>query len=73
VRTFSVKTPLDGSFVARLASPTKAKMRLALYNGSTLVARSPAITYSICGQRTLTLKVERVSGRGAFSIAVSKP
>lgn len=73
VRTFVVKTPLDGSFVARLTSPTKARMKLALYNGSTLIARGAAINYSICGRRTLTLKVERVSGRGAFTIAVSKP
>jgi hypothetical protein len=73
VRTFRVKTQLDGSFSARLASPTKAKMRLALYDGSTLVQRGTTIRYEICGQRTLTLKVERVSGRGAFTVRVSKP
>jgi hypothetical protein len=73
VRTFSVKTQLDGSFTARLVSPTKAKMRLALYNGSTLVQRGTTIRYEICGARTLTLKVERISGRGAFSVTVSKP
>jgi hypothetical protein len=73
VRTFSVKTQLDGSFSARLIWPTKAKMRLALYNGKTLVLRGTSVRYQICGQRTLTLKVERLSGRGAFSIDVSKP
>lgn len=73
VRTFKVQTQLDGTFTARLVSPTKAKMRLALYNGSTLVMRGGTIRYQICGQRTLTLKVERLSGRGAFSVAVSKP
>ena len=73
VRTFSVTTQLDGSFSARLVSPTKAKMRLALYNGSTLIVRGTSVRYEICGQRALTLKVERLSGRGAFSIDVSKP
>src|SRR4051794_37006100 len=55
VRTFKVQTQLDGSFTAHLTSPTKAKMRLALYNGTTLVQRAATIRYQICGQRTLTL------------------
>jgi hypothetical protein len=73
VRTFKVQTQLDGSFVARLTAPTKAKMRLALYNRGTLVQRGQTIRYEICGERTLTLKVERISGRGAFTVNVSKP
>jgi hypothetical protein len=72
-RTFAVKTQLDGAFSAHLVAPSKAKMRLALYNGSTLVARGATVRYEVCGQRSLTLKVERTSGRGAFSIFVSKP
>jgi hypothetical protein len=72
-RTFRMKTQLDGSFSARLVSPTKAKMRLVLYNGSTLVQRGTTIRYEICGQRALTLKVERLSGRGTFTVNVSKP
>jgi hypothetical protein len=72
-RTFKVRTQLDGSFTARLTAPTKAKMRLALYNGGTLVQRGATIRYEICGERTLTLKVERISGRGAFTVNVSKP
>jgi hypothetical protein len=73
VRTFSVKTQLDGTFNARLVSPTKAKMQLALYNNGTLVLRGTSIRYQICGKRTLTLKVQRLSGRGAFTVNVSKP
>jgi hypothetical protein len=73
VRTFKVQTQLDGSFNARLVSPTKSKMRLALYNGATLVLRGTTIRYEVCGQRTLTLKVERLSGRGAFTVNVTKP
>jgi hypothetical protein len=73
VRTFKVQTQLDGSFSARLTSPTKAKMQLALYNAGTLVQRGANISYQICGKRTLTLKVQRLSGRGTFTVNVSKP
>jgi len=74
VRTFGVQTTLDGSFVARLHAPTKSKLRLSLWDGSQLVARSAtSLHYEICGPRSLTLKVERLSGRGAFTVDVSKP
>jgi hypothetical protein len=73
VRTIGLKTTLDGSFVARLHAPKKAKMRLALYSGSKLVARGTNVRYEICGQRSLTLKVERLKGAGSFTVDVSKP
>jgi hypothetical protein len=74
VRTIRVKTTLDGAFVARLHASTKAKFRLSLWNDSQLVVRSAtAVHMSICGQRSLTLKVERLSGRGAFTLDISKP
>jgi hypothetical protein len=73
VRTFKLQTQLDGSFIAHLAAPKKAKLRLALYNNGTLVQRGATIRYEICGERALTLKVERISGRGAFTVTVSKP
>ena len=73
VRTFGVKTTLDGTFVASLKKPTKAKMTLALYTGKRLLARGTTVRWQICGQRSLTMKVQRTSGTGAFTIAVSKP
>ena len=73
VRTFGVKTALDGSFVATLHKPAKAKMALVLYDGSRLVAKGARVRYEICGQRTLTLKVQRVSGTGSFTVDLSKP
>jgi hypothetical protein len=72
-RTFGVTTQLDGSFIAHLVAPTKSRMRLALYNGATLIASGGTVHYQICGQRTLTLKVERLSGRGAFTVQLTKP
>jgi hypothetical protein len=73
VRTISVKTPLDGTFVARLHAPTKSRMRLSLLAGKTLLARGTTARIQVCGQRQLTLKVERTSGRGTFTIDISKP
>ncbi len=73
VRTFNVQTQLDGSFTARLIAPTKSKLRLALYSGSTLLMRGGSIRYQVCGQRTFTLKVERLAGGGAFTVNVTKP
>ena len=48
-------------------------MRLALYSGTTLLARGKTVRFDICGERTLTLKVERLAGSGAFTVDVSKP
>jgi hypothetical protein len=73
VRTFNVQTPLDGVVNLHLVAPTKSKLQLSLFNGGTLVQRGATIRYQVCGQRTLTLKVRRLSGRGAFTVNVSKP
>jgi hypothetical protein len=73
-RTIGLTTTLDGSLVAHLHAPTKAKFRLSLWNGSQLVMRTAtSLRYEICGERALTLKVERLSGRGAFTVDISKP
>jgi hypothetical protein len=73
VRTIVTKTTLDGSFVARLHAPSKSRMRLQLFAGGRVVASGATVRYDICGQRSLTLKVQRLSGRGAFTVDVSKP
>jgi hypothetical protein len=73
MRTFVVKTQLDGAFVAHLVAPTKSRMRIDLYRGATLIGRGGTVRYQVCGQRTLTLKVERLSGLGAFSVQLTKP
>jgi hypothetical protein len=72
-RRIDVGTPFDGTFIARLHSPTKAHMQLLALNGATLVAHGTTIKLQICGARKLTLKVERTSGSGAFTVDVSKP
>jgi hypothetical protein len=72
-RTVSVATTLDGDFAAALRSPTKANMTLRLYAGPKLVASGKSVRFQVCGQRSLTLKVVRVKGSGAFTVDISKP
>jgi hypothetical protein len=73
-RTIAVQTPLDGTFTAHLQAPSSARFKLELYAGSHLVARSrTSVRLEVCGQRSLTLKVIRTSGRGAFTVDLSKP
>jgi hypothetical protein len=63
-RTFTIQAPLDGTLRASLAAPKTAKLRLLL-NGR------PAASATICGVRTVTATVKRLSGYGAFRLAVS--
>jgi hypothetical protein len=73
-RTIGISTPLDGAVLVRLHAPTRSVMQLALYAGARIVGRaSRTISYDVCGTRSLTLKVVRASGSGAFTVDVSKP
>ena len=80
-RGFRISTPLDGSFVATLTVPAKAKLALRIADPATgkILAsassglRVQSIPISVCGQRTLQVQVKRVSGSGTFTLAVSQP
>lgn len=65
-RTYTIQTPLDGTLLTSLAQPRTGRFRLLL-NGN---ART---TGTICGVRTVTATVKRISGYGAFRLAVSVP
>jgi hypothetical protein len=70
-RTFTLRTPLDGSLRLSLAGPRA--FRMSLYNGTALAGSGRSIGYQLCGERTLTLRIDRGKGSGAFTISVSKP
>jgi hypothetical protein len=72
-RTFVIKTPFDGSLALALHPPAGSKLRLSLYTNGRLAQRGTSIHFSVCGQRSLTLKVDRLSGRGAFTVGLVKP
>jgi hypothetical protein len=77
-RAFVVSTPLDGRFTVRLTSSAKAKFRLDILSPA---ARSIAhgsgtnatATATICGERAVRLRVNRLSGAGAFKLAIARP
>ncbi len=77
-RLFRLRTPLDGNASFQVSTPAGASYRLRLTTGGrTLHRRSthPAGTanYTICGERTVTAQVIRVSGRGPFSVSATLP
>jgi hypothetical protein len=80
-RGFKVSTPLDGTFRVTLSSPAKTKFTLRLVDpatgqvlgSSTAAERVKAVEATVCGQRTLQVQVKRVTGSGAFTLALSTP
>jgi hypothetical protein len=76
-RTFRIATPLDGVMRVTARPPAKASLRLSLSSASTVLARAAAgttaVQATVCGQRSVTVRVDRVRGAGTFRLAVSRP
>ena len=77
LRSFRVSTPLDGELELGLRGPAKAAYRLSVLNGNRVVASAPvgrrSLSVTVCGQRTLSLRVERRQGFGTFQLTASRP
>ena len=77
LRSFRVSTPLDGELELVLRGPAKAAYRLSVLNGNRVVASAPvgrrSLSVTVCGQRTLLLRVERRQGLGTFQLTASRP
>ena len=61
LRTFKVSTPYDGTLATSVRAARGERLRINVH------------TATICGARTMTLRVTRTAGAGAFSVAVSRP
>ena len=77
-RSFKLPTPLDGTASFALSAPAGASYRLRVLAGARAqkhrVLRSTAGSgYTICGTRSATVQVTRVSGSGPFSVTASLP
>jgi hypothetical protein len=79
-RAYAVATPLDGTLRLTLRAPRAARFALELSRGSVRVGRAVAaggraasLTATVCGTRSYRVRVARVTGGGAFRVAVSKP
>ncbi|MEP6977010.1 MAG: hypothetical protein ABI948_03040 [Thermoleophilia bacterium] len=81
VRSYTVATPLDGTLRVSLKGARAARLTLDLFSGTTRIghavktANATATTTSVtvCGQRSVGIRVARTSGAGTFALAVSKP
>lgn len=78
-RSFSVSTPLDGTFAATLRVPRTLAATLTIYSGARRLASaatsggSASVTTTVCGARSLRLAVTRRAGSGPFRIALATP
>jgi hypothetical protein len=77
-RAFVVSTPLDGRMSVRLTSSAKAKFRLDVLSPNAksighASGRNVTASATVCGERALRLRVNRVTGAGAFRLTISRP
>lgn len=81
-RRLRIATPHDGSFTVTLRNRTKSMLKTQLVDGSgeavansrVATGRGKTMRYSICGQRSVQLRVSRTStGAGSYSVTISKP
>jgi hypothetical protein len=81
-RSYTVATPLDGTFRVSLRAPRGSRLALDLYSGATRIGHAAAstptstarsISLTVCGQRSIGIRVTRNAGAGAFALAISKP
>jgi len=79
-RTHGLATPLDGRLEVTLRVPASARLRVELLaaNGRTITKTTASGTTrtlraEVCGSRTHSLRVTRLSGAGTYRLAISKP
>jgi hypothetical protein len=76
-RTYRIATPLDGIIRVAVRPAATSAVRLTLSAGATVLARGTApmttVQTTVCGQRSVSLRVDRVRGAGTFRLAISRP
>ena len=79
--TLPLATPLDGVVTATLSLPATWPYSLSLLttDGKTLAtglwsgARTQTLKFTVCGQRSMVIRVTRGGPAGGFSLALAKP
>jgi hypothetical protein len=77
-RAFTLATPLDGNLSAGVTGPARSRVSIDVLQGTNLLAhgtggRRASASTTICGQRTLRIRVTRRAGAGTFRLVVAKP
>ena len=78
VRTYTVATQLDGTLKLSLRPSAGTRLALDVFASSTRLAHAAGTgtlsrTLTICGQRSLRIRVTALRGNGSFRLAVAKP
>jgi hypothetical protein len=78
VRTFTVATPLDGTLRVSARPSAGTRVALDVFAGSSRLVHATGVgtvarTQTICGQRSLRVRVTETRGTGTFRLTVSKP
>jgi hypothetical protein len=77
-RTYTVATQLDGTLKVSLRPSAGTRLALDVFASSTRVAHAVGTgtlsrTLTICGQRSLRIRVAALRGNGSFRLALTKP
>jgi hypothetical protein len=77
-RTFTVTTPLDGTFKMTLRHSAGMRLSVDLFASSTRTAHVVnagvvSRSFTVCGTRSYRVRVTELAGRGSVSLTVAKP
>jgi hypothetical protein len=81
-RTTTVATSLDGTLRATLRAPARSRFALDVLTSAggrvahattTAGSSTRTVTATVCGQRSLRVRVSRLSGSGTYRLATTRP
>ena len=80
-RRHTVATPYDGDLRLAVRTARSARLRVEAFdprgarlaNRVATAGRQTTLTTTVCGSRSLRIRVTRLSGRGAYTLSVSRP
>jgi hypothetical protein len=75
-RRYTIATALDGPLAVKVSASKRTKVRFqvgASVATTTTAGGSRSAARTVCGSRTLQVRVTRVAGKGGYTLAVAKP
>jgi hypothetical protein len=75
-KRYTIATALDGRLAVKVTATKRTKIRLQVGSSpatTTTAGGSRASTRTVCGSRTLQVRVTRVAGKGGYTLTVAKP
>jgi hypothetical protein len=74
-KRYTFTSSLDGRFAvkATAAKGTRVRLQVETSSSTTAAGGSRAVTKTLCGRRTVQVRVTRLSGKGGYTLTVAKP